>query len=195
MPLPNPSDLYFSFDYGPIHFAMMNTEANNDMPALFSPGTAQYTWLQQDLAKANANRANVPWVVVTSHRPFYCSGSHLDCYEIAGKFRSWVEPLFLKYKVDLVVSAHRHIYQRTLPMANGNATWANYTAAPTPAYIINGAAGNQEHNDGPAPSEPWLAAQNSNYGYGTFEATPTTMSWMFYEADGNTLVDTVVFEK
>ena len=30
---------------------------------------AQGKWLEQDLAAADANRANVPWVIVTSHFP------------------------------------------------------------------------------------------------------------------------------
>ena len=35
---------------------------------------AQKEWLKADLAAANANRAAVPWVVVMSHYPFYCTG-------------------------------------------------------------------------------------------------------------------------
>ena len=31
----------------------------------YQPGSPQYEWLQNDLAAANANRANYPWLVLT----------------------------------------------------------------------------------------------------------------------------------
>ncbi len=38
-----------------------------------SPAASQLAWLKQDLAAANANRAAVPWILLTSHFPLYCS--------------------------------------------------------------------------------------------------------------------------
>ena len=35
---------------------------------------AQKAWLAADLKAANANRDAVPWIVVQSHYPFYCTG-------------------------------------------------------------------------------------------------------------------------
>ena len=42
-----------------VHFTYMSTEHP------YEPGTPQYEWLQQDLAAADANRENVPWIVLT----------------------------------------------------------------------------------------------------------------------------------
>eukprot|EP00162_Nutomonas_longa_P010408 comp19905_c0_seq1/m.38702 comp19905_c0_seq1/g.38702 ORF comp19905_c0_seq1/g.38702 comp19905_c0_seq1/m.38702 type:complete len:532 (-) comp19905_c0_seq1:52-1647(-) len=196
MPLANPNDLYYSFNYGPVHFVMMNTEMNNDMPGMFPPGSPQYNWLLADLETAAANRATQPWIVVLSHRPFYCMRITRDCTDIAARFRSWVEPLFLKYKVDLAVGAHRHIYERTYPLANGAPTSFNYTRPSSPVYVVNGAAGNQEHNDGPYDKpENWLALQSSAYGYSTFYADMSSFNFKFYGADQNVLIDDFTITK
>src|SRR5262245_31295606 len=57
--LPN-NERWFSFDYGQVHFAAIDTEADYD---------TQVRWLQQDLADSNA-----PWKIVYSHHPPYSSG-------------------------------------------------------------------------------------------------------------------------
>lgn len=60
-------NFWFSFDMGNVHVTSLSTEHD------YSPGSAQLRWLEQDLARAVANRARVPWLVVTGHRPMYCS--------------------------------------------------------------------------------------------------------------------------
>jgi len=76
-------NMWHSFDYGPIHFVQISTET--DFPgAPEGPGTHlssgpfgdQMTWLTKDLDTAYANRANVPWIIVSGHRPvWYSAGS------------------------------------------------------------------------------------------------------------------------
>jgi hypothetical protein len=55
---------FFSYDYGGVHFVTMNTEFQYDS---YAPGSPQYIWLENDLIKANNNRKNVPWIIVTGH--------------------------------------------------------------------------------------------------------------------------------
>lgn len=78
-------NMWYSFDYGPIHAIMLNTETDFvNAPA--GPGTtlnaghfvgtsAQVTWLEADLKKATnpAQRAKVPWIIATGHRLFFGS--------------------------------------------------------------------------------------------------------------------------
>ena len=48
---------------------------------------AMLSWFEADLAKANANRAKVPWIVVHGHRSVYCSialSDDGDCIDIVG---------------------------------------------------------------------------------------------------------------
>jgi acid phosphatase type 7 len=54
---------WYSFDYGPIHVVQMSTEHD------WTPGSAQYDWLVNDLA--SVNRTVTPWVVLTGHRMMY----------------------------------------------------------------------------------------------------------------------------
>ena len=58
-------------------------------------------FLENDLIKAKANRENVPWIVVSMHRPMYCSEKGQDNHSD----RMHMEPLFIQYDVDLVLQS------------------------------------------------------------------------------------------
>ena len=78
-------NLWYSFDYGPIHVVMLDIET--DFPnAPSNPGTllngggfigvqSQLSWLTADLQKATApaQRAKIPWLIVVGHRAFFGS--------------------------------------------------------------------------------------------------------------------------
>eukprot|EP00947_MAST-08B_sp_MAST-8B-sp1_P004175 g4175.t1 len=68
-------NLWWSLDLGPVHFVSYNTEAYfpNDAPGMAGTMERQFAWLAADLASANANRAQVPWIIAMGHRPFYCN--------------------------------------------------------------------------------------------------------------------------
>jgi 3',5'-cyclic AMP phosphodiesterase CpdA len=74
---PSGSSRYFSVDFGLIHFVALDLNVYYGGDPCGDPcKAAQLKWLQADLAAANRNRATVPWVIVMSHYPFYCTG----CY-------------------------------------------------------------------------------------------------------------------
>lgn len=54
---------------------------------------------------AVSNRASVPWIVLTLHKPFYCSAKG------SPSFASQLEDLLLKYDVDLTIAGHMHLYE------------------------------------------------------------------------------------
>ena len=60
------SGRYFSWDDGLVHYIAISTEAWFGVGV--EPGQVgvkeQFEWLKADLEKAQANRANVPWIVV-----------------------------------------------------------------------------------------------------------------------------------
>lgn len=66
---PSKTSQWYSVDFGLIHFVVLDLDPGP--PAVFAPGGPQMAWAAADLAAADANRANVPWIVVTSHYPLY----------------------------------------------------------------------------------------------------------------------------
>jgi hypothetical protein len=114
------SENYYSFDFGNAHFTVLNTNQST------SPGSAQYTFLEQDLA-ATAQR----WKFVAFHHPVYSSSHHGSDTSI----RADLVPLFDQYGVDVVFMGHDHDYERTKPLV-GNVVQSAGTI-----YITTGGGG------------------------------------------------------
>eukprot|EP00039_Didymoeca_costata_P025917 m.14535 g.14535 ORF g.14535 m.14535 type:complete len:592 (+) comp5124_c0_seq1:123-1898(+) len=71
---PSGTSRYFSVDLGLVHFVALDLNMYNAVDDCGEPcRVAQLAWLKQDLAAANANRDQVPWIVAMSHFPLYCS--------------------------------------------------------------------------------------------------------------------------
>ncbi len=92
---------YYSFDYGPVHFTII------DQFTPYTPGSAQYAWLEDDLAKSTK-----PWKIIMDHEPGWTatptSGGHGNNLTI----QNFIQPLCLKYGVQFVISGHNHFYSR-----------------------------------------------------------------------------------
>jgi acid phosphatase type 7 len=106
--VPSGTQLYYSFDYGPVHFVSLNSEVWR-----FSVlGHQQMkVWLEKDLA-ANSKK----WTVVFFHQPPYSFGSHSSDTHwevvIRGMRKKYL-PIIEKYNADLVLSGHSHVYERS----------------------------------------------------------------------------------
>ena len=85
-------NLWYSFDYGGVHFMTFSTEHHLDV---------QLPFIKADLAAATANREKVPWIVVFAHKPLYCStNDYYDCNIHSLRLRTELEPLFQAHQVD-----------------------------------------------------------------------------------------------
>lgn len=103
---------YYFFDQGNARFFVLDTNAFDGAkfaPTL-EPGSKQYKWLERFLAKTEKE-----WKFVVVHEPVYSTGAH-GAAEAEVKA---LEPLFLKYKVDIVFQGHDHDYERTMPVKEG----------------------------------------------------------------------------
>merc|ERR1712176_371504 len=72
---PSNTSRYFSLDFGLVHLVALDMNMYyGDDPCGEPCRKAQLAWLEEDLQLANANREAVPWLLVFSHYPMYCSG-------------------------------------------------------------------------------------------------------------------------
>lgn len=92
---------YYSFDYGPVHFTMIDQYTD------YKPGSEQYAWLENDLK--NSNKA---WKIIMDHEPAWTaqpiSGGHGNNKDA----QNYIQPLCLKYGVSFIFSGHNHFYSR-----------------------------------------------------------------------------------
>ncbi|UVI28269.1 purple acid phosphatase family protein [Paenibacillus spongiae] len=88
----------YSFDYGPVHFVVLNTE---------SKAKDQAQWLRSDLEATDKE-----WIIAAIHRPAYGGSSDKSV------LKQWV-PVFDEFGVDLVLQGHNHEYSRSYPLKDG----------------------------------------------------------------------------
>ncbi len=120
---------YYSYDYGFAHFVVLDTNSIND---------AQLNWLKADLDAAS----NAKWKVVAMHISPYSTGDHCQS-KSSSPHDSIVEkftPIFSEKHVDLVLQAHDHTYNKTLPYK-----WdaAGYTKTTHDENVVNFAVENE----------------------------------------------------
>ncbi len=108
----NPDPEYrYTFNYGNIQFFMIDTDRD------VSPGSPQYTWLEEQLATSDTH-----WKIVMHHHPPFSSEENdygdvnYEKSEEGDLETRQLVPLYEKYGVDIVVFGHIHAYERTWPI-------------------------------------------------------------------------------
>jgi 3',5'-cyclic AMP phosphodiesterase CpdA len=89
---------FHTFKKGPAQFFVLDS-------SYMSP--QQLTWLEKELSESTSK-----WKIVYMHHPIYSSGKRHGS-DVA--LRTFIEPLFLKYGVDLALAGHEHFYERLRP--------------------------------------------------------------------------------
>lgn len=98
------SEAYYSFDYGNIHFVVLDSE-----DAIVDNLTTMLNWLTADLEDTRAG-----WSIALWHHAPYSKGSHdSDSENRMVQMRNRVVPILEAYGVDLVLAGHSHAYERS----------------------------------------------------------------------------------
>lgn len=165
------ANFYGSFDYGPVHFTVVDEYSS------FAPGSAQYSWLQSDMAATTA-----PWKILMYHEPAYGTGSDGDNTSA----QKYLEPLVAEFGYDMTYSGHNHNFVRA----------GAYNTAQSTAYVLSGGVG-------PTPGVPHITSgggatgiyqpNTTNLSSASFPNVQTAwpaMEFMAFNVNGNTLTMT-----
>jgi acid phosphatase type 7 len=148
---------WYSFDIGSVHFALFSSEHD------YRAGSAQRAWLERDLR--GVDRALTPWLIVGMHRPGYNARDDSD-WTISTGLLANLEELFVEARVDLLLSGHYHLYERTHSVKNFTVD----ESGASPVYVTVGTGGATYHNEPMRNDSSWSAADLSEWGFGLVEA-------------------------
>ncbi len=170
-----PEEYYFDYR-GLARFIMISPDLTMDGKHYFYGGANRhYDWVANAIDDARA--ANIPWVVV---------GMHKNCLSVGAYYCNiYQEPmsLLVEKKVDLVLHAHDHTYQRTRQLSTGascplvkvdsfdddcvvdSGEDGAYPKGAGPVFVVTGAAGAGLYETNPKDPEAgyfvrWMGANS-----------------------------------
>ena len=135
---PSQLEVYYSFDYGDVHFLSLNSELW-DFTQTLNGINQMKTWIEQDL-----NQNDKTFTIAYFHQPPYSKGSHdSDAVQelVMKAMREHLIPLLESYDVDLVVCGHSHVFERS-HLIHGH--YGNSTTLDPSTMIKDGAGGNYD---------------------------------------------------
>jgi len=184
---------WYSFDVGPVHVVAMGTEHD------FRDGSPQHDWIQADLAAVD--RSATPWILFGGHRPMYIDsdygGKWASDLNVAQMLVDHVEPLLLRYGVDLAVWGHNHVVQRMCQLARRECV--SRSSGPDHEYVkgkggvvhlVVGAAGASFSNNANDPLLPTTEFSAYRYGHSimNFEGADK-MTWEWIDNANGAVLD------
>ena len=178
---------YYSFDWGDVHFTILDTslvEEKEWLPDLFEK---QKVWAEQDIQKSKKK-----WKVVLMHKDplqySFADTSRPHREEGFSEEGKTFMPLFDKAGVDLVLSAHLHTYRDRGQIYD----FKRDTKGPT--YVILGLGGNVRYPGlwKKHALDEYVAPQPETDNYTVLEASDDKLVLTGYLPDGTKLHETVV---
>jgi len=138
LPANGPVDLVgqvYSFDYGEVHFAILDSQVDEEGQYIPNMLQLEADWLDSDLAATTQK-----WKVVLFHKtPYYNKAVRAN-----EKVKAVLLPVIDKHHVDIVINGHDHGYSRTYPIYQDS-------YMPNPAngtvYVVAGRSGNKFYTD------------------------------------------------
>lgn len=176
--LPTPEN-YYSFRYGGAHFLIVDTNVD------YTSGSVQRSFIERDLQAAASDPA-VKWTFAVHHHPPFSSSTFQSLTA-----RAQLSPLYDLYGVDVVITGHAHLYERTFPVkSDGKVASTNtseYTNPQAPIYMVTGGGGAS-----PPPgqvkcsttTQTWSVKCLEVFEFLEFHTTPTSVELSAIDSSG-----------
>lgn len=178
---------YYSFDWGNVHFTVLDTSLNEEKEWLPDLYEKEKAWLEKDLKGTKKK-----WKVVLMHKdPLqygFADESRPHREEGFSEEGEIFMPLFDTCGVDLVISAHLHTYR------DRGHIYDFKRSEKGPVYVIDGLSGNVRYPGLWKKHEldEYVAPQPETDNYSILEADRDTLTLTGYLPDGTKLHETVV---
>ena len=150
-------DYYFSFDYGPAHFTII------DQFSPYTPGSVQYQWIENDLATTNKL-----WKFILLHEPGWSAGGG---HENNTTVQNFIQPLCEQYGVQFVIGGHNHYYACAV--------------VGSVVHITTGGGGAPQYN--PNPNYPNIVHVAKEYHFCELEINQNTLHFTAINDDGDVI--------
>jgi hypothetical protein len=148
------TEAFYSYNYANIHFISLDSYGKeSNTYRLYDTLGPQVTWLKQDLA-ANTQL----WTIVYWHHPPYTMGSHnSDTESELVNIRQNFIRILERYKVDLILCGHSHVYERSRLMKGHYGNESTFNAA------TNNLSSSSAKYDGSSNSCPYIKNTTTPY--------------------------------
>jgi len=135
------NEYFFSFDFANSHFIFLDpNKADSPYGERISPGSQQYNWFVNDVAKA---KENSEWIFVFLHQPPYSECWSGGYYNGEPLLRKEIVPIIEANNVGIVFAGHTHDYERGLPHPPYDPETGSGNNA---VYVITGGGGSNLDN-------------------------------------------------
>ena len=163
---------FYSFDYGSVHFIVLNTQFDELEPLMPGLEGEQQYWLRRD--SANCNR---PWQIVLMHKDVFDYMSN-DFSDVGNRLM----PLFDELGIDLVLTGHLHTYR------NRGHIFEKKKADHGPVYVMCGLAGDQRYREKISAEFDDVAATPKD-NYLVLDADAESLRLRCFSIDGSVIDD------
>ncbi len=173
------AELWYSFDWGVAHVIALDTFSE-----AAAPTPTQLDWLRSDLA----DHANATWTIAFLHEPLYSSNQHGSSLDVREAFASILEG----GGVDLVIQAHDHGYERSLPMLGpmvSTSAGRESREGEGVVYVVTGGGGESLYADWQEPPPAWSAVRKSLYHVLSINATAEALEGRVVPTQGDAFED------
>jgi hypothetical protein len=161
---PKEDRFYYSFNYGPVHFAAIDSWSYPDAETTQSIGPAQVSWLKQNLRASKK-----PWKVIMLHTPVW------DCSFPPTDLQTQLTPIIESAGVHLVLQGHMHHYSHVkMPTSTPGKNITFLTLGGGGAPLIPATC-----------TQPYVVTAESTNHFARFDVNGDTMTVTVIRPDGS----------